>query len=60
MDDIAINQVSNYEEELIEYLAANKSQMMESVSTSGKIEDNTETELKGAIVDFNKTFVKES
>ena len=33
---------------------------MESVSTSGKIEDNTEEELKSAIVDFNKTFVKES
>ena len=60
MDDIAINQVSNYEEALIEYLEAHNSQMIESVSTFGKTEGNTEEELKSAIVDFNKTFVKES
>ena len=60
MDDIAINQVSNYEEALIEYLEANNSQMIEGVSTFGKIEGDAEEELKSAIVDFNKTFVKES
>jgi hypothetical protein len=30
------------------------------VSTFGKIEGDAEEELKSAIIDFNKTFVKES
>ena len=58
MDDIAIDQVINYEKSLMEYLTANKTQMIESISTSGKIEDDAEKELKKAITDFNKTFVK--
>jgi len=58
MDDIAINQVIDYEGSLIEYLTANKMEMIESISTSGKIEEDTEAELKKAITDFNKTFIK--
>ena len=58
MDNIAIDQVINYEKSLMEYLTANKTQMIESISTSGKIEDDAEKELKKAITDFNKTFVK--
>ena len=58
MDDIAIDQVINYEGSLIEYLTANKIEMIESISTSGKIEEDTEAELNKAITDFNKTFIK--
>jgi len=58
MDDIAIDQVIDYEGSLIEYLTANKMEMIESISTSGKIEEDTEAELKKAITDFNKTFIK--
>ena len=58
MDDIAIDQVIDYEGSLIEYLTANKVEMIESISTSGKIEEDTEEELKKAIIDFNKTFIK--
>ena len=32
--------------------------MIESISTSGKIEEDTKEELKKAITDFNKTFIK--
>ena len=47
-----------FEGSLIEYLTANRMKMIESISTSGRIEEETEKELKKAIIDFNKTFIK--
>ena len=60
MDDIDISQVEDYEKSLIEYLSANKSQMIETISQSGKIEGDVADELKDGIENFNKTFPKKS
>ena len=60
MDDIDISQVENYEKSLIEYLSANKSQMIENISQSGKIEGDIADELKDGIESFNKTFIKQT
>ena len=60
MDDIDISQVEDYEKSLIEYLSANKSQMIETISQSGKIEGDVADELKDGIENFNKTFTKKS
>ncbi len=59
MDDVTTNQVENYEENLIEYLTANKSQLIESISQTGKISGDIEEELKNIIQEFNKTFIKQ-
>ena len=60
MDDVTTNQVENYEENLIEYLTVNKSQMIESISQTGKISGDIEEELKNIIQEFNKTFIKQA
>ena len=56
MDDVEISQVENYEKELIEFLSSNKSKTVETIINTGKIDDDTESELKSAIEDFNATY----
>ena len=56
MDDVEISQVEDYEKELIEFLSSNKSKTIETIIDTGKIDDNTESELKSAIDDFNATY----
>ena len=56
MDDIEISQVEDYEKGLIEFLSSNKSKTIETIIDTGKIDDNTESELKSAIDDFNATY----
>ena len=57
MDEITIQQVLEYENNLIESLEATNSAMLEKINSSGKIEGDTETELQKAITDFNKIFI---
>ena len=56
MDDVEISQVEDYEKELIEFLSSNKSKTVETIIDTGKINDDTESELKSAIKDFNATY----
>jgi len=56
MDDITTDDVVGYEEELLEYLSTNKSDMVKTIVDTGKIEGDIEDELKNAIQTFNKTF----
>ena len=56
MDDVEISQVEDYEKELIEFLSSNKSKTVETIIDTGKIDDDTESELKSAIEDFNATY----
>ena len=56
MDDVEISQVEDYEKELIEFLSSNKSKTVETIINTGKIDDDTESELKSAIEDFNATY----
>ena len=56
MDDVVISQVEDYEKELIEFLSSNKSKTVETIIDTGKIDDDTESELKSAIEDFNATY----
>ena len=56
MDNVEISQVEDYEKELIEFLSSNKSKTVETIIDTGKIDDDTESELKSAIEDFNATY----
>ena len=56
MDDVEISQVEDYEKELIEFLSSNKSKTVETIIDTGKIDDDTKSELKSAIEDFNATY----
>ena len=57
MDEVTVQQVSDYENNLIESLEATNPAMLEKINSSGKIEGDTETELQKALSDFNKTFL---
>ena len=58
MDDIEINEVEQYESSLMEYLDANKTDIMTNISETGKLEGDVENNLKNALEEFNSTFMK--
>ena len=53
---VEISHVEDYEKGLIEFLSSNKSKTIETIINTGKIDDDTEGELKSAIEDFNATY----
>ena len=56
MDNIDINEISNYEKNMLEYLSANHQNILDSILEKGKIEENIEIELKKALESFGNTF----
>ena len=56
LDDVGIENISKYEKELVEYLSANNQNTIDSISSSGKLDDSNEKELQGALDSFTKTF----
>ena len=51
-----IENISKYETELVEYLSANNQNMIDSITSSGKLDDSNEKELQSALDSFTKTF----
>ena len=56
LDNVRIKNINKYEKELIEYLSANNQSTLDSILSSGKLDDNSEKELKSALDTFTKTF----
>tara|TARA_B110001454_G_scaffold36181_1_gene35679 strand:+ start:2857 stop:4380 length:1524 start_codon:yes stop_codon:yes gene_type:complete len=56
LDNVRIENINKYEKELIEYLSANNQSTLDSILSSGKLDDNSEKELKSALDTFTKTF----
>ena len=56
LDNVEIENITNYEKELVEYLSANNQGMLDNIASSGKLDDANEKELQGALDSFTKTF----
>ena len=56
LDNVGIENINKYEKELIEYLAANNQSTLDNILSSGKLDDDSEKELKSALDTFTKTF----
>ena len=56
LDNVEIENITNYEKELVEYLSANNQGMLNNIASSGKLDDANEKELQGALDSFTKTF----
>jgi len=56
LDNVGIENINQYEKELVEYLAANNQKMLDNISSSGKLDDSNEKELQSALDSFTKTF----
>jgi len=58
LDNIEIDKVAAYENALMEYLAANNQNILDEITASGKIDEENEKALQGALDSFTKTFIK--
>ena len=58
LDDIDIENISNYESNLIEHLVANNKSMLDHIAKSGQLDEQTEVELKETLDSFTKSFSK--
>ena len=56
LDNVEIENINNYEKELVEYLSANNQEMLDNISSSGKLDDANEKDLQSALDSFTKTF----
>ena len=56
LDEVGIENISKYEKELVEYLSANNQNTIDSITSSGKLDDANEKELQSALDSFTKTF----
>jgi len=56
LDNVGIENINKYEKELVEYLAANNQNTLDSIASSGKLDDVNEAELQSALDSFTKTF----
>ena len=57
LGDIAVEDVKRFEEELFEYLTAVKSDLMSTIKTTGQLSDESEAQLKEAILAAKEKFV---
>ncbi len=55
LDDIAVDRVNDYEEQMLSYMRAEHGDVLAEIRTSGKFEDDT----KNKVVDALKTFAKQ-
>ena len=60
IDSYPIDQIGRYERELMEFLRATKSQLLDSLRTTGKLDDAMEGSIREALDDFAKVFSTES
>jgi len=56
MDDIEVNQIGDYEEGLLDIVRENYSQILESITSTKSLDEDTEGVLKGAIEEFTENF----
>ena len=56
MDNIEVNQIGKFEENLLNSIRENYSQILESIRSTKELSEDTESTLKSAIDDFSKNF----
>ena len=56
MDDIELKDIAEFESKIIEKCKSEKPEILESILSSGKLEDDTEKLLVEVITDLRKTF----
>ena len=56
LDDIALKDIDNFETQIIEKCKSEKPEIIESILSSGKLEENTEKMLIEAITQLKKNF----
>ena len=57
LDDIAIEEVANFESNLFDYLDANASVQLKAISETGDLNDEQSKDLEKVITDFKNSFV---
>ena len=56
MDDLEISQVSKFESDLVEYLNSNNQDLLDTITSTGKLDDDSKNNLKDTLTNFVKTF----
>jgi len=57
MDDIPVDDINRFEEELLGFVHSNYSEIPETIADTGELEEDVEEKLVSAIEEFKKTFV---
>ncbi|MDA9935483.1 F0F1 ATP synthase subunit alpha [Candidatus Marinimicrobia bacterium] len=57
LDDIAIEQVANFESSLFDYLDANAAAQLKAISDAGDLNDEQGKDLEKVIIDFKNSFI---
>ena len=60
LDSIDINQIRSFEKDLLELIKNEKSEILESIQKSGKIEEDTDKILSEIITNYKKNFLKKN
>tara|TARA_B100000405_G_scaffold287881_1_gene236183 strand:+ start:434 stop:1942 length:1509 start_codon:yes stop_codon:yes gene_type:complete len=56
MDDLEISQVSKFESDLVEFLNSNNQELLDTITSTGKLDDDSKNNLKDTLANFVKTF----
>jgi len=59
IDDYPVEAIRRYEAEVLEYMRTRKKDVLDSIRTTGKLDDSLTTKLREALTDFAKTFAVE-
>ena len=54
LDDIDLNKIKNFEKDIIEKIKSEKSEIIDEIQSSGKLEENTERLLSQIIEEYKK------
>ena len=54
LDDVELNEIKRFERNIIEKVKSEKPEIIDSIQTSGKLEENTEKLLTQLIVEYKK------
>ena len=60
LDSVYINQIRSFEKDLLELIKNEKSEILESIQKSGKIEEDTDKILSEIITNYKKNFLKKN
>ena len=56
MDNIEVNEIGKYEEDLLDFVRENYSQILENITSTKTLDEDTEGVLKGAVEEFTVNF----
>ncbi|NLB51511.1 MAG: F0F1 ATP synthase subunit alpha, partial [Syntrophomonadaceae bacterium] len=56
LDDLPTDKVSEFEDDFLKFIKSANAEILTAIKQNGKIDENTEENLKKAIVEFKSTF----